>query len=307
MIISCGEALIDFLPRTSADGSATFQPAAGGSPFNVAVATARLGAKAGFFGGLSTDFFGDILRQSLTASGVDLSFVATVQRPSTLAFVKLDNGDARYAFFDENSAGRMLGETDLPAFPKTVAALHFGSFSLAAEPCGSALEALMRREQRDRVISLDPNIRPTLVRNRDGYLARLDRLVAMVDIARLSGEDLAWIAPGTSFEALGRRWLDRGARLVILTRGAEGATALTAKQAVSVPGIAAKVVDTVGAGDTFTAGILARLDALGLLTKPAIAKLSREQLTEVLTFATKAAAVTVSRAGADPPWLKEIA
>ncbi len=307
MIISCGEALIDFLPRSGADGSAVFQPATGGSPMNVAVAIARLGVKAGFFGGLSTDFFGDMLRQALSDSGVDLSFAATVPRPSTLAFVSLSQGNARYAFFDESSAGRMLTEADLPAFPRTVAALHFGSFSLAAEPCGSALEALMRREQKDRVISLDPNIRPTLVRNRDGFLARLDRLVAMVDIARLSDEDLAWIAPETSFETLGRRWLERGAKAVILTRGAEGATAITARHAVSVPGIKAEVVDTVGAGDTFTAGLLARLDTLGLLTKPAIAKLDREQLTDVLTFATKAAAVTVSRAGADPPWLKEIA
>ena len=307
MIISCCEALIDFLPRTGADGSAVYQPAAGGSPFNVAIAISRLGAKAGYFGCLSTDFFGDILRQALKDSGVDLSFVTNVERPSTLAFVKLENGNARYAFFDENSAGRMLTEADLPAFPKTVAALHFGSFSLATEPVGSSLEALMRREQNDRVISLDPNIRPTLVHNRDGYLARLDRLLAMADIARLSGEDLDWIAPGTSFETLGRRWLDLGARVVILTRGAEGATAITAHNAVSVPGIAAKVVDTVGAGDTFTAGFLARLEALGLLTKKGVAGLGREQLTDVLTFATKAAAVTVSRAGADPPWLKEIA
>ncbi len=306
MIISCGEALIDFLPRTGADGSAVFQPAAGGSPFNVAIAIARLGAKAGFFGGMSTDFFGDMLRQALTDSGVDLSFAATVPRPTTLAFVTLDKGNARYAFFDEGSAGHMLTEADLPAFPKTVTALHFGSISLISEPGGSTLEALMQREQNDRVISLDPNIRPSLVRNRDGYLARLDRLVAMADIARLSAEDLDWIAPGTDFEALGRRWLERGAGVVILTRGADGATAITAKHAVSVPGIAAKLVDTVGAGDTFTAGFLARLDALGLLTKHAIAKLDREQLTDVLTFATKAAAVTVSRAGANPPWLNEI-
>ncbi len=306
MIISCGEALIDFLPRTGADGGAVFQPATGGSPMNVAVAMARLGASTGFFGGISNDFFGDMLRQALTESGVDLSFVAAVPRPTTLAFVTLKDGNARYAFFDENSAGRMLSEGDLPAFPKTVAALHFGSFSLAVEPCGSALEALMRREQKDRVISLDPNIRPSLVRNRDGYLAQLDRLVAMADIARLSDEDLAWIAPEASFETIARRWLDHGARLVILTRGAAGATAITAHHAVSVPGVAVKVVDTVGAGDTFTAGILARLDALGLLTKSAVAKLDRERLTDVLNFAIKAAAVTVSRAGADPPWLKEI-
>ena len=200
MIVCCGEALIDFLPRTGADGAATYQPVPGGSPFNVAIATGRLGAEAGFFGGLSTDFFGDQLRQALTDSGVDLSFVATVERPTTMAFVKLENGNARYAFFDENSAGRMLTDADLPAFPKTVKALHFGSFSIASEPFGSALESLMKREQKDCVISLDPNVRPTLVRNRDGYLARLDRLVAMVDIARLSGEDLAWIAPEADFE-----------------------------------------------------------------------------------------------------------
>ena len=306
MIISCGEALIDFLPRKGADGAAVFQPTPGGSPYNVAVALARLGVKTGFFGGMSTDFFGDMLRQALTASGVDLSFAPAVPRPTTLAFVTLDNGNARYAFFDEASAGRMLTEADLPAFPKTVAALHFGSISLIGEPAGSALEALMRREQKDRVISLDPNIRPSLVRNREGYLARLDRLVAMADIARLSEEDLAWAAPDKSFETIAREWLDRGARLVILTRGSAGATAITAHHAVSVPGIAAKVVDTVGAGDTFTAGLLARLDALGLLEKPAIAKLDRERLTDVLNFAIKAAAVTVSRAGADPPWLKEI-
>ena len=306
MIISCGEALIDFLPRTGADGSAMFQPAAGGSPYNVAVAMARLGAETGFFGGMSTDFFGDMLRQALSDSGVDLSFTAAVPRPTTLAFVTLENGNARYAFFDENSAGRMLTEADLPAFPKTVAALHFGSISLVAEPCGSTLEALMKREQKDRVISLDPNIRSSLIHNRDGYLARLDRLVSMADIARLSDEDLAWMAPGASFETVARQWLDLGAKLVILTRGAAGATAITANHAVSVPGISAKVVDTVGAGDTFTAGILARLDTLGLLTKPAVAKLDRERLTDVLGFAIKAAAVTVSRAGANPPWLKEI-
>jgi fructokinase len=302
MIVSCGEALIDFFP-----GDGGFRPAAGGSPFNVAIATARLGASAAFFGGLSTDFFGDVLRDALAKSGVDLSFVASASRPSTLAFVSLDRGDARYAFFDEGSAGRMLTETDLPAFPKTIAALHFGSFSLAEEPCGSALEALMQREQADRVISLDPNIRKTLIKNRDGYLARLDRLVAMSDIARLSEDDLAWIAPGVSFEDFAPRWLERGAKLVILTRGAEGATAMTERHTVSAPGVDTKVVDTVGAGDTFTAATLARLTQLGLLTKHAVARLDRDQLDDVLGFATRAAAVTVSRAGADPPWLRELA
>src|SRR5262245_23842920 len=163
MIVTCGEALIDMLPRKGADGAAVFQPFAGGSVFNVAIALGRLGVPAGFFGGLSSDFFGAMLKETLEKSRVDVSYANISDRPTTLAFVTLIDGHARYAFFDEHSAGRMLTDTDLPAFPATVMALHFGSFSLAAEPCGSAYETLMRREHLSRVISLDPNIRPTLI------------------------------------------------------------------------------------------------------------------------------------------------
>jgi fructokinase len=307
VIVSCGEALIDFLPRTDASGAAVFRPFPGGSPFNVAVAVGRLGSPAGFFGGLSTDFFGDMLRGALAASGVDLRLAHVSGRPTTLAFVRIENGDARYAFFDEGSAGRMLTDVDLPALPKTVQALHFGSFSLAEEPCGSAFEALMQREQGDRVICLDPNVRPSLIHNRDGYLARLDRLAAMADIVRLSTEDLAWLAPDMRFEDLATDWLGHGAKLVILTRGGDGATAVTASAAVSTPGVTIKVADTVGAGDTFTAALLARLEKRGLLTKRGVAGLMRDDLSDVLGFAAKAAAITVSRPGADPPWLRELA
>lgn len=307
MIVSCGEALIDFLPRTGERGEALFAPAAGGSPMNVAVAVARLGVKAGFFGGLSTDLFGDSLRAALQASGVDTSFVNVSDRPTTLAFVSIEGGGAHYAFFDEGSAGRMLTDNDLPAFPKEVVALHFGSFSLAEEPCGSAFETLMRREQRDRVISLDINVRPTLIRNRDGYLARIERLVAMSDVVKLSEEDLAWLAPGGDFADLARGWLAKGARIVVLTRGAAGALALSKGGRTEVPGIAVEVADTIGAGDTFTAATLARLDQLGLLAKPAIARLTSRQIGDVLAYAAKAAAITVSRPGADPPWLRELA
>jgi fructokinase len=307
MIVSCGEALIDFLPRRGLDGATVFQPFPGGSPFNVAVALGRLAVEAGFFGGLSTDFFGAMLRKALDDSTVGAEFAEISDRPSTLAFISLDGGEARYAVFDEGSAGRMLSETELPAFPKEVTALHFGSFSLAEEPCGSALETLMRREQRDRVISLDPNIRPSLIKNRDGYLARINRMAAMSDIVRLSEDDLAWLAPGGSFEATARRWLAHGAKLVVLTRAAAGAQALTKTVSVAVPGLTVDVVDTVGAGDAFTAALLARLDQLGLLTKAGVAGLTSHALADVLGFAVRAAAITVSRAGADPPWLSELA
>jgi fructokinase len=306
MIISCGEALIDLLPRRGKDGALVFQPFPGGSPFNVAIALARLEARAGFFGGLSRDHFGAMLHKALTDAGVDTGFAAMSDRPTTLAFANLDGGEAEYAFFDEGSAGRMLSETDLPAFPKEVTALHFGSFSLAAEPCGSAFEMLMQRDQRDCVISLDPNLRPPLIKNRDGYLARIERMTAMSDIIKLSEADHAWLAPGKPIGETARQWLQRGASLVVMTRGAAGAEAFSGAASIALPGRPVAVVDTVGAGDTVTAAILARLAELGRLSKDGLARMPKGVLADVLGFALKAAAITVSRAGADPPWLAEV-
>lgn len=306
MIVTCGEALIDMLPRKGADGADVFQPFVGGSVFNVAIALGRLDVPTGFFGGLSTDFFGTTLREALEKSHVDVSFANISDRPTTLAFVTLIEGQARYAFFDEHSAGRMLTDADLPAFPAALRALHFGSFSLAAEPCGSAYETLMRREHVSRVISLDPNIRPTLIKNRDAHIARIERLVGLADIVKLSDDDLAWLAPGAAFEEFARGWLDRRAKLVILTRGAEGALARSRRVSVSVPSVKVAVVDTIGAGDTFSAALMAQLDQRGLLTKSAVASLTEAQVTDALAFAAKAASITSSRPGADPPWLREL-
>jgi len=304
MIISCGEALIDFLPTKTGETGPAFLARTGGSLFNVAIAIGRLGSPAGFYGGLSSDLFGEMLKAALAASSVDASFATLTDRPTTLAFVTFSGSDARYAFFDEGSAGRMLSEADLPAFPKTVSALHFGSFSLAEEPCGSTLEALMRREFADRVISLDLNIRPTLIRNRDGYLARIERLIAMSDIIKLSSEDLDWL--GETADAVAARWLKHSGKLVLVTRGAEGATAATARGRIDVAARRVKVADTVGAGDTFSAGFLSALEKRGLLTKAAVAKLDDAALSAALDFAARAAAITVSRPGADPPWLHEL-
>lgn len=306
MIVTCGEALIDMLPRKSGDGADVFQPFAGGSVFNVAIALGRLDVPTGFYGGLSTDFFGTTLREALEKSRVDVSFANISDRPSTLAFVTLIEGQARYAFFDEHSAGRMLTEADLPAFPAALRALHFGSFSLAAEPCGSAYETLMRREHLSRVISLDPNIRPTLIKNRDAHIARIERLVGLADIVKLSEDDLAWLAPGAEFDGFARAWLERGAKLIVMTRGAEGALARSRRVAVSVPSVEVIVADTIGAGDTFSAALMARLDQHGLLTKSAVAALSETRITDALAYAAKAASITCSRPGADPPWLSEL-
>jgi fructokinase len=306
MIVCCGEAVVDFLPTTALSGDAAYVARPGGAPFNVALAVARLGAPAGFFGGLSTDRFGDMLRKTLAASGVDIEFAPIVARPSTLAFVSFDTGEERYAFFDEGSAGRMLTENDLPAFPTKVGALHFGSFSLAEEPCGSAFEALMQREQRDRMISLDPNVRPEMIKNRDGYLARIDRMLAMTDVVRLSRRDLAYLAPGIDFATIAARWLEHGVKLVVLTHGADGAEARTRTASARVASPPVEVVDAVGAGDAFTGALLAHWHDRGQLTKDAIANLGADALAASLAFAARAASVSVSRAGADPPWLREV-
>ncbi|MEA3536306.1 carbohydrate kinase [Rhizobium sp. CC-YZS058] len=306
MIICCGEALIDMLPRESTLGESAFAPYAGGAIFNTAIALGRLGIPTGFFTGLSTDMFGDILRETLKASNVDFGPCATSDLHTTLAVVKLVNGSATYAFFDENTAGRMITEADLPALGDFCEALHFGAISLIPEPCGSTYEALMVREHEKRVISFDPNIRPGFIKDRAAHKARMLRMAAMSDIVKFSDEDLDWFGEEGSHEALAAEWLKRGPKLVVITKGADGADGYTSRGKVTVAGEKVTVVDTVGAGDTFDAGILASLKLNNLLTKQAVANLSEAQLRDALTLGAKAAAVTVSRAGANPPFAHEI-
>jgi fructokinase len=306
MIVCCGEALIDFLPRKSADGASVYQPFCGGSVYNTAIALGRLGIKTGFFNGISTDFFGDMLRDGLKASHVDLSYAKIWDRPSTLAFVKLAGGHARYSFFDDNSASRMLTKRDWPKLAKKVQALHFGSISLIPEPGGSTLEALMKREAKTRVVSLDPNIRPSQIKDRRAHLARLSRMIAMADIVKISDEDVQWMTGKTEFAKAAKKWLKSGAKIVIVTRGGDGVEAYTSGFAIHQPAVKVKVADTVGAGDTFTAGLLAALSKAKLLTKKKLAAISQADLEAALSFAARAAAVTVSRPGADPPWAHEL-
>lgn len=303
MIVCCGEALIDFLPREGG----TYQPLNGGSIFNTAIALGRLGVATGFFSGLSTDFFGDSLKQGLKASGVDLKYVKVWDRPTTLAFVKFDGGHARYSFFDDNSASRMLVKKDLPKLAAKVTALHFGSISLIPEPGGATLEVLMKRETKTRVISLDPNIRPSLIKDRRSHLARLNRLIAMCDILKISDEDVKWMTGKTDLTGAARKWLKAGTKIVAITKGGEGVEAFTKRFAISLPAVKVKLADTVGAGDTFTAGLLAALTRQKRLAKPELAAIGEEALREALSFAAQAAAITCSRPGADPPWARELA
>jgi fructokinase len=306
MILCCGEALTDLIPGVTAEGAQAFVPKTGGSVFNTAVALGRLGIPAAFFGGLSSDFFGDELRKAMIASNVDLSLAPVSERYTIAAFVKLENNQARYSFIDEGSACRMLAPEDIPSLPDTITAIHLGSFPLAIEPCGSAFEELCRRECHRRVIHFDPNIRANLIKDRASHRRRVERIVAMSDLAKMSDEDLAWMAPGASAEAFAQDWLKRGAKLVVVTRGKDGAIAFTQRFRAEVPGLDVKVADTIGAGDTFTAGILAALHGASRLSKADIAALDQESVVAALNLAVRAAAVTVSRPGADPPWANEL-
>lgn len=308
MILCCGEALIDMIPTATVTGRDGFVPHTGGAVFNTAIALGRLGVQTGMMTGLSTDMFGQQLADALNASHVDTSHVIRSNRPTTLAFVRLQDGHATYTFFDENSAGRMLAAEDLPDISPEASSLYFGGISLACEPGANTYSTLLEREGKSRAVMMDPNVRPQFIQDIDQYRARLDRMMALVDIVKVSDEDLNWMVPAPlSLNEKVEVVLDKGPSVVILTRGGEGATGFLADGTeVTVPAARVEIVDTVGAGDTFNAGVLAKLYELGALQKTRLKTLSADELTQALTHGANVAAITVSRAGANPPWAEEL-
>ncbi|MBF9031974.1 carbohydrate kinase [Rhodobacterales bacterium HKCCE3408] len=306
MILCAGEALIDMLPRKTEGGAAGFAPYPGGAVFNTAVALSRLGQKTAMFTGISDDLFGEQLARVFDANGVSRQYVQVSDRPTTLAFVTLTDGHAKYAFYDENTAGRMLTPDDLPGDLGDIAACFFGGISLAVEPCAEAYEALCLREAPARAIMLDPNIRPGFIRDEARYRARLDKMLAAADIVKLSDEDLHWLMGDGDLGDLARDLVAKGPRIVCITRGAEGVTGCMADREVTVPAERVEVVDTVGAGDTFNAGFLASLAEQGLLSKSGLDGVDDGALEEALSLGARAAAITVSRAGANPPRRDEL-
>ncbi len=305
MILSCGEALIDMLPRMIEGEGDAFLPVVGGAVFNTAIALGRLGENAGYFSSLSTDLFGDQLVDALNASSVDTSLCPRSGQPTTLAFVKLTNGQAQYSFFDENSAGRSLRVDQIPALSNEIVALHFGAISLIPEPSGSSFESMMAQNT-NRVLSLDPNIRADFIDDEAAHRARINRMIAMADIVKVSDEDLDWIAQGASGSQTIDQWLTGATSIVIETRGAHGVTAYTSNGAIDQAAQKVEIVDTIGAGDTFNSGFLAGLRRSGLLSKSALANADPQDLRPALELAVKVAAVTVSRPGANPPWQSEL-
>lgn len=307
-ILCCGEALIDMIPVESTEGALAYQPCSGGSVFNTAIALGRLGLPTEFLTGLSSDLFGEQLQASLADSGVATSLCKHSKRPTTLAFVKLTDGHATYHFYDENSAGRMFAIEDVGAVPSSVEALFFGGISLAVEPCARTYEALLVRESDKHVIMMDPNIRPGFISDEAAYRARMDVMLSHADIVKVSDEDLAWLMPDMdALEDQVSILLSKGLSIVLVTKGSKGATAyLSDGRSVSVASQQVAVVDTVGAGDTFNAGVLGKLAELNLLSKDALKSITDEEVRSALAFAAEVAAVTVSRKGANPPWRREL-
>ncbi|ABG32403.1 carbohydrate kinase [Roseobacter denitrificans] len=308
MILCCGEALIDMIPTPTGAGAEGFVPHSGGAIFNTAIGLGRLGVPTGFLSGLSTDLFGQQLVSDLAASHVSADYAVRSDLPTTLAFVRLSGGQASYTFYDENTAGRMLEPEQLPHLSPDVTALYFGGISLISEPCAEFYAALALRDGAQRVIMLDPNIRPGFIRDEARYRARLDRMMVGADILKVSDEDLDWILPGSgTTEDKAMSITEKGVRIVIVTRGSAGASAhFTDGRAVSVPAQKAVVVDTVGAGDTFNSGVLAHLSRAGFLSKARIKDIGPADMEDALALGARVAAVTVARAGANPPWAQEL-
>jgi fructokinase len=266
----------------------------------------RLGVEVGFMGGISTDFFGDLLMSGLAASRVSTKYVARLERETTLGFVKLGDGEPQYAFYDEATAGRHWRRRDSAAPGPEVRLIHIGSVTLIAPPVADECLALCEAEHGRRLLSVDPNCRPTLVRDVDDYRRRIRHILALADIIRLSRSDLAFLLPDVSGEDAATAWIAGGTRVVVLTEGSRGATAWWPGGKVHAAAPSVRVVDTIGAGDSFLAGLLACIDKAGQLSPEGLAGATSSQMKAALVYAASIAAITCTRSGANPPWLHEI-
>ncbi|MFG2831531.1 carbohydrate kinase [Streptomyces sp. NPDC048434] len=331
MIVVAGEALIDLVPSPqntppSVEGPGGIStsdvrlpallPRRGGGPYNTAVALGRLGSPTAFCSRISTDSFGEALLQGLNGGGVDTTLVQRGSEPTTLAVADISpDGSAGYGFYADGTADRLF--TLPPELPATVRALSLGTCSLVLEPGASAYESLLRREARRGVFTaLDPNIRPGLIADPDAYRARFCSWLPDLALVKLSEEDALWLVgsgatTGGTWEtvtAAAKEWLDAGPAAIVLTRGGDGLTVLTRGGGeLTVPGERVTVVDTIGAGDTVNAALLHRLDAHDALSYAGVAALGDDDWHDILHFAARAAAVTCSRAGAEPPFATELA
>ncbi|MFE7843440.1 carbohydrate kinase [Streptomyces sp. NPDC057474] len=300
MIVVAGEALIDLVPQGTG-ALVDLRPARGGGPYNTAVALGRLGSPTAFCSRVSYDAYGEALLGGLRDAGVDVASVQRGPEPTTLALASIgEDGSAQYSFYVEGSADRLFAAPD--RLSVGTRAVSFGTCSLVLEPGASAYEELMHATAAQGVFTaLDPNIRPGLIPDADAYRTRFKSWLPSVSLLKLSEEDAEWLG-GTP-----RLWLDSGPSAVVITHGGDGLTVHTRTGAEhSVPAATIDVVDTIGAGDTVNAALLHGLSTRDALSDAALAALGADDWTRLLRFAARAAAITCSRAGAEPPYAAEV-
>ena len=308
MILCCGESLIDMIPEQTIKGGSGFVPHAGGAIFNTAIGMGRLECRVGLMSGMSTDIFGQQLMAELTTSNVDTSNVILSDRPTTLAFVQLTDGQASYLFYDENSAGRMIEVEDMPYQLEAVTTFLLGGISLHCDPGAEAYVRFAETHANGSVVMVDPNIRPSFISNEIRFRDRIERMLRLADIVKVSDEDLNWLFPESeTIEIKVARLQKLGPAIVVLTRGSSGVNAWKPEgNPIFVDSLKVDVVDTVGAGDSFNAGFLTSLANAGLLNKGTIRLISESDIVSALNFGVRTAAITVGRVGANPPWRDEL-
>jgi fructokinase len=309
VIAVAGEALVDVVPAP-VEGYFEFAP--GGSPANVAVGLSRLDVPARMLARLGTDLLGRRLRTHLTDNGVDLSRVVEAAEQSSLALVEVGpDGVADYDFRIDGTADWQWTPEELEGALDGVVALHSGSLALTQEPGATVLRELLAKAAATATISYDPNARPRLMGDPKAVLRGVHELLGIADVVKVSDEDLRWLLPGTAPGAVLDDWLTRGPALVAVTLGGEGVLAGTSEGLrTSTPGRTVEVIDTVGAGDSFSAALLAglhRRDLLGPARRAALCGMSPVLLGEVLEECVTAASITCSRRGAQPPTSADLA
>jgi fructokinase len=302
VIVVGGEALVDLVAGAGDDLAAHL----GGGPFNCARTLGRLERPVAYLGRISSDRFGVRLREQLAADGVSLDAVVDTDDPTTLALAEVDDaGAATYRFYVEGtSAPGLTPEAALSALPASVGAVHVGTLGLVFEPTADALEAVVGAVPEAALVMIDVNVRAPVIRDPATYRARLERLLGRCHVLKASDDDLAWLDPDRGAVAAARALLGARPAVVLLTRGAQGATVVTSGGEVDVTAPAVEIVDTIGAGDAFGGGFLAWWRRAGLGAED----LARGgAVLDATRFGCVVAGRTVERAGASPPRLAEVA
>jgi fructokinase len=307
MILSCGDALIDFLPSKTSDGREALTPVVGGSCLNIAIGIARLDIPAGFVGGISTDTFGKMIVDHASNSAVDLRYATRSDHQASLAFARVIGTETQYAFYDADTASRNWKYQRNEFVLDDVECVHVGSTTLVSDNRAAEALALIADAKQNATISVDPNCRPNLIRDKDAYSARMTTFCHQADIVKMSDVDFVYLFGDQPHATRAEALLSEGVSLVVVTRGYLGASAWHRSTGmIEALAPAVTVVDTIGAGDSFQAALLAALHRLGRIERNQLRGITAAELKHAMSFACRCAAFTCTRQGADPPRSHEL-